>query len=158
MNFHRKFLFGILTVTAFGFSAAASRADDTSPYIDNPGFETGEAGYYLAVAGDSKDMKCRFAMDTTTFHSGKQSALLQADDFARFGIGPKVPCHPLSGGERYRVGVWVKPGADFKAMPGTPGVVLRMNPASGFPPTAAASMIFINLDKTVSTGISRPRP
>jgi len=128
---------------------------DAVNLIPNPGFENGDlnADYYLGVAGDSKAINCHIAVDTTTFHSGAQSVLMQADGFARCSMGPKVPCHPLSGGERYRVGVWVKPGADYQAQPGTPGVVLRLNPASGFPPTPAPS-IFINLDGSVSSGIA----
>src|ERR1700677_242947 len=103
--------------------------DDTN-LVTNPGFEDGDltSTYYLGVAGDSKEMNCRFALDTKTVHLGAQSVLLQADDFARCSVGPKIPCHPLTGGERYRVGVWVKPGPDFQAQPGTPGVVLRLNP------------------------------
>jgi len=34
--------------------------------------------------------------------------------------------------------------------------VLRLDPASGFPPTPAASLIFINLDGTVATGVFPP--
>jgi len=136
------------------FVCPFASADETN-LVTNPGFENGDLAstYYLGVAGDSKDKNCRFALDTKTVHSGAQSAIVQADDFARCSMGPKVPCHPLNGGDRYRVGVWVKPGADYQAQPGTPGVVLRMNPTSGFPPTPAMS-IFINLDGSVSTGIA----
>jgi hypothetical protein len=155
----RKSLFlGGIVLTLLPCLTIHSAADDDVNLISNPGFEEGDlaSSYYLGVAGDSKDMNCRFSIDTKTVHSGKQSAIMQADDFARCSIGPKIPCHPLSGGERYRVGVWVKPAPDFQAQPGTPGVVLRMNPTSGFPPVAAASMIFVNLDNTVSTGIAPP--
>ena len=148
------FFFVLLAALLPWFASRLSLGDDAN-LVANPGFEDGDltSSYYLGVAGDSKQMNCRYSIDTKTVHSGAQSALVQADDFARCSIGPKVPCHPLNGGERYRVGVWVKPGADFAAQPGTPGVALRMNPTSGFPPVAGAS-IFINLDGTVSTGIA----
>ena len=108
----KSFYFGGLVLAVLTWSTFPLLADtDGSNLVDNPGFEYGDltSTYYLGVAGDSKDMNCRFAIDKTTGHSGTQSALLQADGFARCSIGPKVPCHPLSGGERYRVGVWVKP-------------------------------------------------
>jgi hypothetical protein len=148
----KSFYLGGLILALLRFSTICSAADDAN-LVANPGFEDGDltADYYLGVPGDSKEMNCRVSLDKTTFHSGMQSALMQADGFARCSIGPKIPCHPLNGGERYRVGVWVKPGPDFQAQPGTPGVVLRMNPTSGFPAVAGES-IFINLDNTVSMG------
>ena len=158
MPLPRKFFFGLFTLTALSLTGVGSRADsDVASLISNSGFEEGDSGFYLNVAGDSKDAKCRFSIDKTTFHSGAQALLLQSDDFARYGVGVKVPIHPLAGGDRYRVGVWIKAGADFQTQPGSPGVVLRLDPASGYPPTPASSLIFINLDGTVATGIFPPK-
>ena len=148
---HKSFFFSGLLLAILACTSSRLSADDASNLISNPGFEDGGTGFGIFPAGDSKAMNCRLSIVTDVFHSGKQSALLQADDFARVSIGPKVPCHPISGGERYRVGVWVKPGADYQAQPGTPGVCLRLNPSSG---STAAGTIFINLDGSVSTGIA----
>jgi len=40
---------------------------------------------------------------------------------ARFSLGPQVT-YPVAAGEVYRVGVWVKAGADFQMDPGSPRV------------------------------------
>jgi hypothetical protein len=158
MSLHPKFIFSLFTLTALLLTSVVSRADsDAASLISNSGFEDGDSGFYLNVAGDSKDAKCRFSIDKTAFHSGAQALLLQSDDFARYGVGVKIPIHPLAGGDRYRVGVWIKAGADFQAQPGSPGVVLRLDPASGFPATPANSLIFLNLDGTVATGIFPPK-
>src|ERR1700761_5815938 len=114
MALPRKFLFSLFTLTLFSLTVVGSKADsDTTGLISNSGFEQGDTGFYLNVAGDSKEAKCRLSIDKTTFHSGAQAALLQSDDLARYGVGVKVPIHPLAGGDRYRVGVWIKAGADF---------------------------------------------
>src|ERR1700677_2867440 len=109
-------LAGLVLALLPGSLCSLASADETN-LVTNPGFEDGAptSTHYLGVEGDSKDMKSRFAIDTKTVHSGAQSVLLQADGFARCSIGPKIPCHPLSGGDRYRVGVWIKPGADYQA-------------------------------------------
>ena len=155
-SMRKVFFLSGLIFAALGSSAIPLIADtDASNLVPNAGFEDGDAGYGIFPAGDSKTMNCRMSIATDVFHSGKQAALVQADDFARVSVGPKVPIHPVNGGERYRVGVWVKPGADFQAQPGTAGVVLRLNPASGSTP---GMTIFVNLDGTVSSGIAPITP
>jgi hypothetical protein len=137
------------SVVFFTFAVATlnASAQDDSNLVKNPGFEEGNSNYNLFVGGDSKDKNCRFSIDSTTAHSGTQSALLQADDFARVALGPQVPI-PVISGERYRVGVWVKPGADFQTQPGSPGVVMRLNLSQNNGPSPAG-LIFIFLNDTV---------
>ena len=122
----------------------ALQADDTaaSNLVTSSGFEDVEANYFFFVAGDSKEMKCTFTESKDAAHSGDKGALLQAADFARMAIGPAVPVHPLAAGERYRIGVWIKPGPDFAIQPGTAGAVLRLAPSAGNPPVATGSTIF----------------
>jgi hypothetical protein len=135
-----------------GLSGIPSAADDSaSNLVPNPGFEEGQTGYYLFVAPDSTSMNCRYTIDTKSFHSGAQSALMQADDFARFAVGPAAPI-PVGTGERYKVGVWVKAGSDFQAQPGTPGVVLRLNLFQNNGPSPSG-LILIYLNNTVSQGV-----
>ena len=62
-------------------------ADDGVNLISDPGFEDlALTSYFLFTTSESKDANCRFTISPDTFHSGKQSALLQSDDFARFGV------------------------------------------------------------------------
>jgi cephalosporin-C deacetylase-like acetyl esterase len=75
---------------------------------------------------------------------------MQADDFARFAIGPQT-AYPVSAGDIYRVGFWVKAGADFQMQPDSPGLVLRLNMTTGSASgPAAAGFTFIYLNNTVS--------
>jgi cephalosporin-C deacetylase len=123
-------------------------AADDANLIANSGFEdtpTAPTTFSLFIAPDSQGDNCRFAISTDTFHSGKQSALMQADDFARFCLSPSVT-YPVVAGELYRVGVWVKAGADFQMQPGSPGVVIRINQTPSSPPM----FTFVYLDSTVS--------
>jgi len=126
-------------------------ADDGLNLIANPGFEdtpSAPTTYGLFMAPDSLGDNCRLTINTDTFHSGKQSAMLQADDFARFSLGPNK-AFPVVAGDVYRVGVWVKAGADFQMQEGSPGLVMRMNETISSSPTAAG-FTFIYLNNTVA--------
>ncbi|MEJ0000483.1 MAG: hypothetical protein WDO13_15795 [Verrucomicrobiota bacterium] len=62
----------------------------------------------------------------------------------RCSLGPNT-MYPVRTGDHYRVGVWIKPGADFQRQPGTPGVVLRLYLATDIrrglrPPACVSSM------------------
>jgi hypothetical protein len=130
-------------------SSVPSTADDTN-LVSNSGFEEGKATYTLFVGPESKDANCRFTISPDTFHSGQQSAIMQADDFARFSLCAQVTA-PLVAGDVYRVGVWVKAGADFQAQPGSPGVVLRLNPEAGSPVAPVPNgFIFAYANATIS--------
>ncbi|MCE0497565.1 MAG: hypothetical protein LV481_06435 [Methylacidiphilales bacterium] len=149
----RHILVGSLILAAFHLSLLCLRADDGANLIPNPGFEnaTGApATYLLFTAPESTAANCRYTISTDTFHSGKQSALMQSDDFARFCLGPQTP-FPVAAGDCYRIGVWVKAGADFQMQPDSPGVVIRVNLTTGSPPVPAAiPFIFIYLNSTAS--------
>jgi len=130
-------------------SSVSSTADDTN-LVTNPGFESGHAAYTLFIGPESSSANCRFTISPDTFHSGQQSALMQADDFARFSLCAQVST-ALVAGDVYRVGVWVKAGTDFQAQPGSPGVVLRLNPEAGSPPAAISTgFIFVYANATIS--------
>ncbi len=144
----KTFLLTAFTVTALHFSSLPLGADsDADNLVDNPGFENGTSRFYLGVAADSKTMNCRVSVDKANAHTGAQSALMQADDFARVSFGP-VATIPVKPAEHYRVGVWVKPGSDFQMQPGTPGLVMRLNLSQDNAPSSAG-LIFIFLDDTV---------
>jgi hypothetical protein len=131
------------------FSSVAATADDTN-LVSNPGFESGHAAYGLFIGPESSGDNCRFTISPDTFHSGQQSAIMQADDFARFSLCAQIST-PLVAGDVYRVGVWVKAGADFQAQPGSPGVVLRLNPSAGSPAVALSTgFIFVYANATIS--------
>lgn len=143
---------GWLILSLFLCSTIPSTAADGPNRVLNPGFEEGLGVSYLFVGGDSKDKNCRMAISTQTAHSGTQSGLLQADDFARCSIGPKS-LYPVAPGDRYRVGVWVKAGPDFQMQPGTPGVVMRVTLMTGNPPQPFGDgCLFIYLNNTISQG------
>ncbi len=142
----------LLAVAGFNLLPLSGRADD-GPNLATPGFSAGTDNYYLFVAGDSKSANARFTLSKDAAHSETQGALLQADDFARCSIGLKVPIHPLAAGDRYRVGVWIKAGPGYQAMPGTAGVALRLNTSTGFPPQSVGT-IFVNLNSSISSGIA----
>jgi hypothetical protein len=145
-----RIFFSILTVLLI--SSARSMADATN-LVSNSGFEEGQAAYSLFVGPESKDDNCRFSISTDTFHSGHQSALMQADDFARFSLCAQVAA-PVAVGDVYRLGVWIKAGADFQAQPGSPGVVMRLNPEVGSPPVAVATgFLFIYANSTTSMAV-----
>lgn len=156
-------LIAALSIAALHFSTLPLQADATSPaanLVQNPGFEDGDSGYYQFVGGDSKAMNCRYSIDKAVFHTGTQSALMQADDFARAGLGPKAPFQ-VAAGEHYRVGAWVKAGADYQAQPGSPGVVLRLNflqkSADGSSLGASpAGLYFAYLNSTASVTTTPP--
>ncbi|MCE0497254.1 MAG: heparinase II/III family protein [Methylacidiphilales bacterium] len=146
-------IFGSVILFAFHLSSPGLRAEDGANLIPNPGFEDApdaSASYFLFTSPDSQADNCRFTISTDTFHSGKQSALMQADDFARFCLSPQGS-FPVAAGDCYRVGVWVKAGADFQMQPDSPGVVIRLNMTAGTPPVGSGSD-FIYLDNTVSQG------
>ncbi len=144
----RKCLYlGGLVLALLSVLSFQSRADDAPNLVPNSGFEDGDSGFGIFPAADSKAMNCRFSIDTQTFHTGKQAALVQADDFARVSIGPNVPI-PVMSGERYRIGVWVKPGSDFQMQPGSPGLVMRLNLSQNNAPSPSG-LIFIYLNDTV---------
>ena len=136
-----------LILSAFCLSTLSSMAEDGANLISNPGFEDAPAAYALFTAPESKDAEGRFTISTDTFHSGNKSALMQADDFARFSLGPQAT-YPVVAGEVYRVGVWVMAGADFQTQPHSPGVVLRLD-ATSSSSVAPADASFIYLNNTV---------
>jgi len=113
--------------------------------------------YNLFTAPESQTANCRLAMVTDTFHSGTQSALVQADDFARCGIGPNKT-FPVVAGDCYRIGVWVKGGPDFQMQPNSPGAVVRLNLSAGTP-AMGNGFFFIYLNNAVSqAGPTAPSP
>ncbi|HEY0257607.1 MAG TPA: hypothetical protein VGC39_09205, partial [Candidatus Methylacidiphilales bacterium] len=147
---HRN-IFCLVAFFTLLVTSQSSIADDGGNLIANPGFEDvppAPTTYGLFTAPESQGGNCRFTISTDTFHSGKQSALLQADDFSRFSLGSSKT-YPVVGGDVYRVGVWVKAGADFQMQPGTPGLVIRVNHTSSSSAPAAA-FTFIYLNNTVS--------
>jgi hypothetical protein len=73
---------------------------------------------------------------------------MQADDFARFSLGPNAT-YPVVAGDLYRVGVWVKAGADFQLQPGSPGLVIRLNETSSSSATGAG-FTFVYLGNVIS--------
>jgi len=147
----RHNIFWLVVFTALLLSSRSSMADDGPNLILNPGFEetpSAPTTYGLFTAPDSLGDHCRLTISTDTFHSGKQSAMLQADDFARFSLGPNK-AYPVVAGDVYRVGLWVKAGADFQMQPGSPGLVIRMNETTSSSPTQAG-FTFIYLNNTVA--------
>ncbi len=149
----RHSIFCSVFLSALQLASFGLRADNGANLIANPGFEntpSAPATFVLFIAPDSQGDKCRFTISTDTFHSGKQSALMQADDFARFCLGPNVT-YPVVAGDSYRVGAWVKAGADFQMEPGSPGVAIRLNQTSSSAAVGAATdFTFIYLNNTVS--------
>ena len=147
----RHIILGSVVLLAFHLSSPGLVADDGANLVSNPGFEdspSAPATYTLFTASDSTGAHCRFTISTDAFHSGKQAALMQADDFARFALGPQIS-YPVAAGDLYRIGVWVKAGADFQMQPDSPGVVLRVNQSAGSPPLSAG-LTFIYPNNTVS--------
>jgi hypothetical protein len=146
-------ILGSLVFTAILLSPRCLTAEDGANLVRNPGFEDAPdapASYALFTAPDSKDASCRFTITSDASHSGKQAALLQANDFARFSLGP-VGNYAVAAGDLYRVEVWVKAGPDFQTQPDSPGVVLRLNLSAGSPAKAAtAGLTFVYLNNTVS--------
>jgi hypothetical protein len=121
-------------------------ADDGANLITNPGFEdtpSAPTTYGLFTAPDSQGANCRLTISTDTFHSGKQSAMMQADDFARFSLGP-TKAYPVVEGDVYRIGLWVKAGADFQMQAASPGLVMRVNETGSSSKTAAFTFIYLN--------------
>jgi hypothetical protein len=153
LTFMRRIIFGAVLLSAFHAASPCLQAADGANLIRNPGFEDppdAPASYSLFTAPDSKDATCRFTITSDASHSGKQSALMQANDFARFSLGP-VGDYPVAAGDLYRVGVWVKAGPDFQAQPDSPGIVLRLNLSTGSPAKpASAGLTFVYLNNTVS--------
>jgi hypothetical protein len=149
----RAFLLGPVLFSVFHLSSPALRADDGANLIHNPGFEDppgASAAYSLFIPPDSTSANCRFTIVASdTFHAGKQAALMQTDDFARFALGPQAT-YPVVAGDLYRIGVWVKAGADFQVQPDSPGVALRLNFTATAPAPAATNFTFVYLNKTVS--------
>jgi hypothetical protein len=144
----KSFRLAGLFLALLPFSTLHLNADPDGPnLIPNPGFEHADSGFGIFPAPDSKDMNCRLSIDDKIFHSDSHSALLQADDFARFSVGPKVPIAVVAG-ERYRIGIWLKPGTDFQMQPGSPGVVMRLNLSQNNGPSPAG-LIFIFLNDSV---------
>lgn len=93
--------------------------------LANGGFEDGMKGWHLWGPPESKAAGCTFITVPSELHSGGHQARLESRATTRFGILPDGPPLRVQPGERYRITAWVKAGADFKAEPGTPGVVLR---------------------------------
>lgn len=149
----RRVILGSVLLSAFHLASTYLKADDGPNLIRNPGFEDSAdapSSYSLFVAPDSKDATCRFTITSDVSHSGKQAALMQANDFARFSLGP-VGSYPVAPGDLYRVEVWVKAGPDFQTQPDSPGVVLRLNLSAGSPAKpATAGLTFVYLNNTVS--------
>ncbi|HEY0256867.1 MAG TPA: acetylxylan esterase [Candidatus Methylacidiphilales bacterium] len=139
-----------LILAALGLLPLALRADESANLVSNPGFEdapSAPAGFSLFIPADSQGANCRFTISSDTFHSGKQSALMQSDDFARFCLSPNLT-YPVVAGDRCRIGAWVKAGADFQMDPGSPGLVIRLNQTASSPPTT--TFTFVYLDGTAS--------
>jgi hypothetical protein len=149
----RSITLGFVLLLVFDLSSPGLRADEGANLILNSGFEDAAdapATFSLFIAPDSEGDHCRFTISSDTFHSGKQSALMQADDFARFALSPQVS-YPVVAGDLYRVGVWIKAGADFQMQPDSPGVVLRLNLTAGSPSgPATAGFTFVYPNNTVS--------
>ena len=140
-----------IVLSTFLLSSLYLLAEDGPNLIRNPGFEDptdAPASFSLFIPSDSQKDNCRYTISTDTFHSGKQAALMQADDFTRFSLGPNGT-YPVVAGDTYRLGVWLKAGGDFQMESGSPGVVIRVNQTTGTPPKPAG-FTFIYLNNTIS--------
>ncbi|MEJ0001559.1 MAG: hypothetical protein WDO13_21950 [Verrucomicrobiota bacterium] len=116
----------------------------------NGGFETGTTGWTLFVPGESQGKNCAFDVVTDGPHSGTSSARLQADDFARCGIG--APVFAVQAGERYRVSAWLR--ADNAA---TGAREVARLPSSGSISCRAARMRPAAISISSRAGSSRAR-
>jgi hypothetical protein len=110
----------LLVLTCTSIPALA----DGPSLIPNGGFETGTTGWGIFIPDESKDKNCRFDVVADSPHSGTSCLRFQSDDFARFCVGTDfIPVQP---GDRYRITVWVRAGADAAVLPKTPGFVIRL--------------------------------
>jgi hypothetical protein len=92
--------------------------------LTNPGFETGDMGWEIFIPENSPYQKPTFTVVETGGRTGKASAKLTSDEFARFALTRKksLTVYPK---ERYRVSFWYRADAKVAVQPGTPGLLLR---------------------------------
>jgi hypothetical protein len=91
----------------------------------NGGFESGKTDWNLYVPGDSESKGCQFAIASGSgAHSGNACAELTSTEIARFCIG-HTPV-PLTSGERYRLTLWYRAGAQTEFAAKTAGISVRM--------------------------------
>jgi len=153
MNFFSLLLFTLFFVLcghqAFG-------ADTSSvPLVPNGSFEEGVTGWSPFFPGDAKDKNCRFTISQDSPHSGSSCGLMQADDFARFGL--PSPAFHIHTGEHFRIALWVRGGPDLQFRPGTPGFYIRLTlHANG--QDAADGHLFLALNGEVTRGAPTSDP
>jgi hypothetical protein len=109
----------------FGPRASADTSPPATSVIPNGSFEDGLANWSPFIPGDSQDKNCRFTISQDSPHYGASCGLMQADNFARFGLAPaNIPIQP---GGRYRIGVWLRGGPDLQLQSGTAGILIRLS-------------------------------
>jgi hypothetical protein len=149
----RRFIPALL-LAALGWWHASCRADDSTNLISNGSFENGTTEFGSFIPAESQGDNCRFTTTAEAAHSGSLGALLQSDNFSRYGIAASASTGIVSG-QRYRIGIWVKPGPDFQVKPGTPGFLIRVNLNQGAT-VSPGGHIFIFPDGSVSRGSQTP--
>jgi hypothetical protein len=91
----------------------------------NPGMEDGTKGWSVFMAKESEGKGAGISFDATEYHSGKYSLKMFSPEDARYSVAPHLNLGTVTPGDRYRVSIWVRAGADFVQKPGTPGFHIR---------------------------------
>lgn len=112
---------GVLTATfvlgAGGLSAAAEGAGSVVKL-------SGET-WITFIPGESKAAECGVLAGVADTPSHQPGVTLYSHALARFAIRQAGTARLVQPGQRYRVSAWVRPHADWRAEPNTPGIVLR---------------------------------
>jgi hypothetical protein len=124
MKYHSVLLFTLLFVWCGHRAPGADTPSVPTSLVSNGSFEEGLANWSPFVPAESHDKNCRFTISQDSPHTGTSCGLMQADGFARFGLG--APAFPIQPGERYRISVWVRGGTDLQFQPGTAGILIRL--------------------------------
>ena len=152
MNKFTKFLVPV----AMFCCVSAQAQTQTTNILNNPGFETGtEEGWVAWIPSDSKPENCHHAISNENPHSGTACLKLTADDFSRFCVGPKQTM-TVQGGERYRIGFWIRGNA--VTAPNATGFAARLSVSPVVPGLNGKGMdlVYIGFDGVRMHSVSAP--
>jgi|GEM_PF-5117290 len=124
-----------------------------SPLVSAPaaqtGFERDDTQIWeLYVPVESDSAGCAFnvvSVSDVRTHRGTACAGLSAKTPARLGLEPKANPILVAPGEKYRFSAWVKAGANWRAAPDSPGVVLQFLLRDTLQKEIASGPLFIGL-------------
>ncbi|WP_198529893.1 heparinase II/III family protein [Geminisphaera colitermitum] len=124
--------------------------------VTNSGFEQDMTDWAYFCPPESKAAEATFTTSTENPHTGRQSARLYSQGFARHGIHPRSQAVKVSPGERWLIRAWMRADGDVTVAPGSAGALIRLTLKDSNNKAPEKGHLFVGLNNWVGRNLEPP--